>query len=328
MKSAFTEQDLYFIRTHPHYSLDELTKIIGMPKEDIKKVLSDFGFSAKNTNWTDKEIQYLKNNYTYDNIPKLMDTLHRSKSSIMHKAIRLGLTDPNKSINKRYQHWTPKEDALLKNNKELSNTELAKLLNHSPSAIGNRKIRFGLTTKKWSKKENEYLLSHYESMTYKEIAKKLNRSYFSVKSRATRLGLSKFTNYISANQLAKSFNTVPSTVINTWINKYGLPANKIVLSSYAYFQIDTNIFWNWAINHQDIVPFKQYEQFSLLPEPDNLNELIRNSKIKENSHKLFTVKEIQQIKKGYGKGKPIKKIAEEHQRTINSIRHVIWREDF
>lgn len=324
-KHAFTEQDLYFIRTHSYYSLDELVRIIQMPKEDIKKVILDFGLKPKTkTAWSNDEIEFLKKYYKSVDINVIISKLHRSKSSIMHKAARLNLTDSNDTIAVQ-STWSEKNDDYLLAHLDESIESIAQHLGYSVSTINLHRRKLGITNAKtpWSKKEDDYLIKNYETMPYSKIAKKLHRSYYATKARAQKLGISRYYDFISLSLLARSFNIASKSITCCWIDKYHMPAEKIISGGIVTYHIDTQKFWDWAIEHQNLVPFNKYVRFSLLPEPDNIVQLMENSKIAHKSHAQWTKSEMLRVKNERAKGKSIEQIADEHQRSVNAIKHVL-----
>ena len=88
--------------------------------------------------WTEKEIDYLKNNYRELNIKDLMNNLNRTENSIREKTRKLNLN--------KQSVWTEEKIEYLKNNYAKSDADLLKLnlSDHSWNAIQIEAFKFGL----------------------------------------------------------------------------------------------------------------------------------------------------------------------------------------
>lgn len=98
---------------------------------------------------------------------------------------------------KRKNSWTDEEINFLKDNyPKMSQDDISSYLGRSVSAIESassrlkiKKIKKADGSKRFSKKEDVYILKNYSKVKSKDIAKSLERSVESVKSRAFQLGV-------------------------------------------------------------------------------------------------------------------------------------------
>lgn len=122
--------------------------------------------------------------------------------------------------------------------------------------------------------------------------------------------------------IAKCFNC-DSRVINRWINDYGLPYRIVQRGQATCKLISTKQFWKWVKEHSDLIPWSKYEKFSILPEPEWVDKMIKDYAVK-NNRKRITHAEKQHVIWLRKQGKSFKEIALEMNRTIDSVKH-IWR---
>lgn len=106
--------------------LEQIVKNDLSPKEINKRTNK-----RKADVWTIEEIEYLKYNYFCIDLNLLSIKLKKSQYQISLKAIEIGLVAP--------REWENAEVEYLKNNMEISNYELARILKRSISSIKARK---------------------------------------------------------------------------------------------------------------------------------------------------------------------------------------------
>lgn len=177
--------------------------------------------------------------------------------------------------------------------------------------------------KKWTEREEQYMISKYLHQPVKITADRLDRTVSSVKHKAARLGLNKYNDELCLKQIALSFN-VDYAVPLRWVEKFGLPLS--YSKNYGHMTrrfIDSKQFWKWAKSHKHLIPWNKYEPFSILPQPDWVSECIRDYKYSR-SRKRLTSHEKSLIIHMREQGASFKEIAERFERTEESIRHV-WR---
>jgi DNA-binding CsgD family transcriptional regulator len=226
--------------------------------------------------------------------------------------------------------WTKQHEIYLKQYYgKKSNKEIANALERSCDSVQRKAQRLGLTTSKendyrpWTKEEIDYMYKWYERRGTDFIAKKFNRTQYSVRRKAQNLGLNAYVCCeLYVRTVANCFNSDPS-VINRWIDKFGLPYITVKRGQLVCKLIDAKVFWKWAKNNKDIIPWQKYELQTILPEPEWLNEVIKNTKSK-NTRKSITNNEKFRVRYLRNKGKSFKEIANELGRTVESVKH-IWR---
>lgn len=174
--------------------------------------------------------------------------------------------------------------------------------------------------RKWTAEEEAYLLSKYLNQSVKTTAKNLKRTEASVKRKAAKLKLNHYLDNISAKAIAKCFGCDVSVVIR-WIEKFGLPANKIKIRDFYRYSIDSMDFWEWANNNRSLINWSNYENHSLAPQPDWVQEEIKTNKTPR-SRKRFNNFEKAEIEHLLRRGLTCEEVAEKIGRSLYSIRHV------
>lgn len=176
--------------------------------------------------------------------------------------------------------------------------------------------------KEWTEEEVAFLEKWYEKRGVQFFAERFGRTKESVKHKAQKLGLNAYVcEELYVKMVARCFNCDPS-VVNRWIDMYGLPFRKVQRGQMACRLISTDNFWKWAKDHKNVVPWQKYERQSLLPEPEWLNECIKDA-VKNNRKKVSTL-EINSVIYMRNRGKSFEEIANELGRTVDSVKH-IWR---
>lgn len=103
-----------------------------MEKEySMLEIKKKFSKKKKADEWSDDEIVFLKTNFHNSNLNALSKRLEKSQYQISLKAIELGLVGARK--------WKSSEIEYLKRSMEISNYELAEILNRSVSSIKAKK---------------------------------------------------------------------------------------------------------------------------------------------------------------------------------------------
>ncbi|MCP1191443.1 hypothetical protein NKR17_20670 [Priestia flexa] len=128
--------------------------------------------------WTKEEDLFLKEQYGQMTLQKIGEWLNRSKESVNKRVSRLQLRNKQNGIRKR---WTPDQDTFLKVNiNRMNNREIGKQLGKSPSSVANRirllKLVRKTSLRRWTKKEDEYLVRWYGIKTLDQLSRRLQRS--------------------------------------------------------------------------------------------------------------------------------------------------------
>lgn len=177
--------------------------------------------------------------------------------------------------------------------------------------------------REWTEDEEEYLLSRYVHQPIKTTAKRLNRSEYSVKQKAARLGLNKYSDELCVKQIAKAFN-VDYSVPLRWAEKFDMPLSYV--KDYGHMTrrfVEGDKFWKWAKTHAELIPWSQYEPYSILPQPSWVSKCIQKYKYSR-ARKRFTKHEKALIVHMRQQGKSFHEISERFERTEESVKHV-WR---
>lgn len=157
----------------------------------------------------------------------------------------------------------------------------------------------------WSEKEVEILKENAGVQTIQGIARRLKRSPHAVRSKLNRLGhtsIRELNGSMSLTRLAEILD-VSRCVIKRWIDDYGLPAHQRNYYYYSckkvHYSIYPDEFWKWAENHRELINFRKIAPYSLLPEPEWLEEERRKNKMipikdqknwtKDDDEKLLTL---------------------------------------
>lgn len=179
-------------------------------------------------------------------------------------------------------------------------------------------------SKKWTQREENYLLSKYSSQPTIITARQLNRSIHAVRSKAKRMNIGIYNENIYATTIAKCFHTQVS-VVTQWINKKGLRCKKLNKGNDQKYIIEVEDFWKWAKEHKKLINWSRYEPKSLLPEPEWLEGVVKEYDT-PNSRRRFTEKEIAAIRKMIIKDRlSYKEIARRVGRTVDSINNFARR---
>ena len=174
--------------------------------------------------------------------------------------------------------------------------------------------------REWTEQEVNYLKSRYLKQPVIVTAEKLNRTKQSVQKKAAKIGLKHYyTDYLSAKMIAKCFG-VDTTVPIRWIEKLGLPAKKVVSETQTRYLIDSEDFWEWAEEHKDNINWTNFQENSIVPQPEWAHEQKLNYKTK-NHRKKFTEQDRILMMGMLRKGMSYRQIAEVMERTYDSINH-------
>lgn len=141
----------------------------------------------KAKNYTEEDLDFIKNNYETLTIKQLCKKFNKSENSIYNVVRRMGL------IKQKHNKWTDDEIAFLKNNYiEMTSEEMSYRINHTIDAINAMRDRLGLIrSEKWSAEEVEYITNNFVTMTHAEMGKKLNRTEQAIRAKCFDLDLYK-----------------------------------------------------------------------------------------------------------------------------------------
>ena len=133
---------------------------------------------------------------------------------------------------------------------------------------------------RWTKKEIDYLRKQYKHQTSHQIAVKIGRTENAILKKAERLGLSLYREnceFLSGLTLCNCFG-IDMRVFRRWYLILKMPAIKKIRGKSCMYLIETEKFWCWAKQHQELIPWDKYEEYSLLPEPQWVKDKIKKRK--------------------------------------------------
>lgn len=138
-------------------------------------------------NYTNEELEYIKNNYNNMTIKELSAQINKSESSISNAIRKLGL------IKQVHNKWSEEENQYLTDNYEIKTAEeIATYLNRTTASVIAQVDRLGLTKQsKWSENEIIFLTKNFDKLSHKEIGKQLNRTQGAITAKCFDLGLYK-----------------------------------------------------------------------------------------------------------------------------------------
>lgn len=189
-------------------------------------------------NYTNEDIEYIKNNYNKLTVKQIAEILSKSENSIYNAIRKLGL---KKQVHKS---WSDADNIFLKENYlNMSNSDLAKALHRSFNSVSAQLDRLNLVrAKAWTDEEEMYLINNFKQFSHKEIGKALNRTEQAIRAKCFDLNLYKKDvpwtenelDYIKSNYQEIS-NSELSKVLNRTENAIHLQASRMGLKKYPYY---------------------------------------------------------------------------------------------
>lgn len=153
----------------------------------------------------------------------------------------------------------------------------------------------------WNKEKDEILLFMLSEKPITEIAKKLKCTPMQVEYRLRKLGHGEFSlvsGTMRTKELAKILG-VDFTTILRFIREEGLPAVRFFErgptdTKYRFNYIYQHMFWDWADQNRHLLNFKLIKRGMLVPEPDWLDEAVKNE-TKAKRHQAYWTPEEDRI---------------------------------
>lgn len=188
-------------------------------------------------NYTQEELEYIKENYEYMTAQEFAVELNKSIGSINNATRKMGL------IKQPHKPWTLDEIEYLKNNYvEKTSEEIGKNLNRSVQSVNAERDKLGLVRNEaWTNKDIDYLVSNFESMTHAEIGQVLNRTEQAVRAKCFDLNLFKKelpwtdeeVNFIKDYYMEMKTSEI-SKILNRTMSAIELKASRMGLKKYPY----------------------------------------------------------------------------------------------
>lgn len=174
------------------YTETQIAEIMGLKvRYQIDRQIHLNELQGRSNGWSAEEEDYLRCNYHAIGNKQIAASLGRTASMLHHKATRLKITAPN--------YWSSEEIETLrrlwqqgKTCREIGET-LGKTEHAVDHAVAKQQRDFGLPEriKHWSKKEQEYLIKHFQGTSLDRIAAALGRTRGMTQGMARRLKLIK-----------------------------------------------------------------------------------------------------------------------------------------
>ena len=188
-------------------------------------------------NYTQEELEYIKENYDNMTARELSIKLNKPIGSINNATRKMGL------IKQIHKSWTSEEIEYLKNNYiEKTSEEIGKILNRSVQLVNAERDKLGLIrNEQWNSNDIDYLINHFESMTHAEMGKNLNRTEQAVRAKCFDLNLFKKelpwtddeTNFVKDYYMEMKTSEI-SKILNRTISAIELKASRMGLKKYPY----------------------------------------------------------------------------------------------
>ena len=209
-------------------------------------------------------------------------------------------------------------------NQGKSHKEISEELNISTSMVSQYFIKYGFESRKaWTKEEIKFLEEKYGILSFQAIGRKLGRTpeAIQIKAKRTKLGgIFNTSEYLTANELARSLNADNKTIIR-WIEKHGLEATfkKIGMKGY-FWRIKPNNFWKWAKDHKEMIKWSKMDINILGKEPKWVSAAREKDAAKPTRQTTnWTSSEDSYLRMYWELGKTSKEIATILNRTIPGI---------
>ena len=174
--------------------------------------------------------------------------------------------------------------------------------------------------KKWTDEDKEFLKENLGRLKIEKICAKLNRSEKAVRDRMYREGINSMQIFINFNMLSKACSVDGKTPYR-W-TKHGLKYKRRKILNRYYNTVSVDSFWEWAKDNKHKLNFAKIERGVLLPEPEWLDEAVKESmKNKKRNPKKWTNEEDGTLIYYVNIGLEHKEIAERMGRSKSSIEH-------
>jgi hypothetical protein len=188
-------------------------------------------------NYTQEELEYIKENYNTMTAQELAIKLNKSVGSINNATRKMKL------IKQEHKPWTDNEIEYLKNNYlEKTSEYIGKHLNRSVHSVNAERDKLGLIRNEaWSQQEVDYVINNFQFMTHAEIGKKLNRTEQAVRAKCFDLDLFKKElpwtddeiSFVRDNYMEMKTSDI-SKILNRTVSAIELKAARLGLKKYPY----------------------------------------------------------------------------------------------
>ena len=189
-------------------------------------------------NFTNEEVEYIKQNYANSTLNNIAEHLNKSPSSVYNVVYRLGI------IKQPHNKWTEEEIDFLKNNYiNMTSEEISKYINHSIDAINAMRDRLGLVRNpNLTSDEVDFLICNFDKMSHDEIGRIISKTQGAVTAKCFDLGLYKKEkpwelwelDFVRDNYMEMSKKEI-SEVLNRSLDAIQVKASRMGLKKSPYF---------------------------------------------------------------------------------------------
>ena len=187
-------------------------------------------------NYTEEEIQYIKNNFANMTIKQIASNLNKKESSIYNVVRKLGL------IKQEHNKWTDEEVNFLKANyANMTSEEISHYIQHSVDAINTMRDKLNLIrNKNWSNEDIQFLKDNFESTLFSELSQILGRTENAIRAKCFELNLFKNSpwtddeiNFVKNYYMEMKTSDI-SKILNRTNSAIELKASRLGLKKYPY----------------------------------------------------------------------------------------------
>lgn len=188
-------------------------------------------------NYTQEELEYIKDNYDNMSANELAAKLNKSIGSINNATRKMWL------IKQPHKQWTNEEIQYLKSNYiNKTSNEIAEYLHRTIQSVDTERDKLGLVRNEaWSKEEVDYIVENFKSMTHKDMGENINRTEGAVRAKCFDLGLYKKEvpwkdweiEFVRQNYMEMTTSEI-SKRLNRSENAIQLQASRMGLKKYPY----------------------------------------------------------------------------------------------
>ena len=189
-------------------------------------------------NFTNEEVEYIKQNYANSTVKNIAKHLNKNTSCIYNVIRKLGI------LKQPHNKWTEDEINFLKNNYiNMTSEEISKYINHTIDAINTMRDRLGLIRNaNWTNDEVEFLKCNFDKMSHDNIGKQINKTESAVRAKCFDLNLYKKEKpwedweleFVKNNYMEMSKSEI-SEVLNRSNDAIQVKANRMGLKKSPYF---------------------------------------------------------------------------------------------
>lgn len=126
--------------------------------------------------------------------------------------------------------------------------------------------------RKWTEKEEQYLIENWGTVSITSIAKRLGRTKHAVTIHKNRMGLGAFLDsgdYITWNQFIQALGLSYGTYrLKSWVENKNFPLRQKRVDKNVFKVVYLDEWWDWAYENQSFLDFSKFEENILGEEPE------------------------------------------------------------